>query len=94
MRGSISRTAPSFRRFEPFELKIQVETEADLASLWTRFNMSGQVLANAAQNKARTSRLGSFCGEFIGKIDRDPVGKKTVWKLLHEELKKAGIRRR
>jgi hypothetical protein len=93
MRGSISRTSDN-RGFRPFAITINVDTEADLASLWTRMNMSGEVLADAAQRKARSSRLGAFCTSFVNTIGSDPPGKKDVWKLLHAELKASGIRRR
>lgn len=93
MRGSIQYTSDN-RGFVPFKLTIDVQNEEDLASLWARFNMSGTVLANAAQSKARASRLGAFCQSFVRQIDHDPAGKKDVWKLLHAELKKTGIRRR
>ena len=94
MQGTISRVSVTTPRFEPFDLNIRVESEADLASLWARFNMSGEVLAEAAGRKARQSRLGAFCSSFLSTIGTDTEGKKDVWKLLHEELKKAGIRRR
>lgn len=101
MRGTISfadpvRVAPQPPPppFVPFNINIRIETRDDLASIWARFNMSGEVLADAAQRKARSSRLGAFCPTFVNTISRDPSGKKGVWKLLNEELKKAGIRRR
>lgn len=100
MQGTINadtvRVAPQppLPPFVPFTLNVRVETRDDLASLWARFNMSGEVLADAAQRKARASRLGAFCPSFTNTISVDPPGKKGVWKLLNEELKKAGIRRR
>ena len=93
MRGSITPVTPT-QTFRPFDLTVRVESQEDLASLWARFNMSGEVLATAAQNKARNSRLGPFCPSFVQTIGRDTDGKKSVWKLLHDELKRAGIRRR
>ena len=94
MRATVTPVSNTTRPFEPFDFNIRVESTADLASLWARFNMSGEVLADAAQRKARSSRLGPFCTSFINTIGRDPDGKKDAWKLLHAELKKAGIRRR
>jgi len=93
MRGSIERAAPT-TGFEPFTLKIQVETTEDLAALWARMNMHGDVLAPAAQAAAIRGPKGAFSREFYNSIATNPEGKKEVFKLLNAELAKAGIRRR
>ena len=93
MRGAISN-AVATRGFRPFTVNITVENEVDAVALWARFNMSGEVLAPAAQAAAIKGPKGPFSRDFYGKMEQDPEGKKQVYKILTEQLEAAGIRRR
>jgi hypothetical protein len=93
MRGAISEAAQA-SGFRPFNLNITVENEADLVALWARFNMSGEVLAPAAQARAIAGSKGAFSREFYDRLLVDPDGKKQVYKLLTDKLQAAGIARR
>ena len=84
---------PQVRQY-PFTLSIEVSNDAELASLWARFNMSGRVLRDASEIAARRGKKGPFSPAFLTTIESDPAGKKEVWQQLNEELKKSGIRRR
>ena len=82
--------------FRPFAIELTVETPEELAGLWARFNMSGEVLEEAANNAARyrPRSKGPFASSFLSLIRRDFIGKKDVYKLLTSKLKEHGIRRR
>ena len=101
MQGLISRNRTTYQppmpppmpQF-PFTLSLTVNNSQDLASLWARFNMSGRVLRDASEIAARRGKKGPLSPAFLTSIESDPAGKKEVWQLLNDELKKSGIRRR
>jgi hypothetical protein len=82
--------------FEPFDVKITVESADDLASLWTRFNMSGEVLSKAAQERATNppdgkKKKGPFSEVFMAMISKDPAGKSDVFHVLNDKMEDYGI---
>jgi hypothetical protein len=77
--------------FKPFSFCVNVESYEDLASLWARFNMSGEVLAEAASEAAENGKKGAFCEEFVNLISADIDGKRDIWKYLNAKLKEAGL---
>ena len=93
MRGTINDVAVA-RGFRPFTLNVTVENEVDLVALWARFNMSGEVLAPAAQAAAIKGPKGPFSRSFYEKMAQDPEGKKSIYKLLSDKLTEGGIARR
>lgn len=93
MRGTVQEvTRPT--GFQPFKLVIDVESPADLKSLWARFNMSGPVLSETASRMAYQGKKGPFSPSFTADIAVDPEGKKEVYKILSKKMKDAGIARR
>lgn len=85
---------PEQRLSAPFDLSLHVETVADLASLWARFNMSAEVLSEAASEAASNGKKGSFSDGFVELLEHEPDGKREVWKFLNGKLKENNIQPR
>lgn len=82
---------PNKRLDNPFAINLAVDTVGDLISLWARFNMSAEVLAEAAGDAAANGKKGPFSDSFLDVLEVEPEGKREVWKFLNEKLKASGI---
>lgn len=82
---------PKKKLIAPVELVINLETVADLASLWSRFNMSAEVLADAAIDAAANGKKGAFSDEFCDLLEVEPEGKREIWKFLNSKMKENQI---
>jgi hypothetical protein len=58
------------KAFQPFTLKIKVETEADLRILWNRFNIEFVCLSDIYKENSKIQLT-----EFEGEIDNDVYDK-------------------